>query len=210
MSNSDLFHIVEYGPGDYSHTRESINILEEVIRDKSESAEIDKLDLVENPAPILDRQRLNAYINRNYKDEEISDQDQKAIAIYDDMIERVIKADHLVIGFPIYNYAIPAGVKAWIDGIVQKDKAYEIGMYGTSGLLELKSVLIVESSGGTRIDSKKDFATPYLRYILEFMGIDKEKVKVTGFTGTRFYQDKSSQYAELENEFIDYVENVLS
>ena len=44
------------------------------------------------------------------------------------------------------------------------------------GLLESKKVYLVITSGGTRIDSKDDFLTPWLKHVLNFFGIKNIKV----------------------------------
>lgn len=42
---------------------------------------------------------------------------------------------------------------------------------GPIGLLEGKRAIIMVASGGTQVGSEIDFATPYLRHALKFIGI---------------------------------------
>ena len=41
------------------------------------------------------------------------------------------------------------------------------------GLLKNKRAYLVITSGGTKLNSKEDFLTPSLKFILNFFGIDK-------------------------------------
>ena len=42
---------------------------------------------------------------------------------------------------------------------------------GPEGLLKGKKAYVIVASGGVPVDSPADFATPYLRHALEFVGI---------------------------------------
>ena len=93
----------------------------------------------------------------------------------DALIEEVQKADTIVIGSPVYNFAIPSLLKAWIDQIVRVGKTFAYGPEGHKGLLENKKVVVITARGGSyRKDgptSKFDFQEPYLRHILSFIGV---------------------------------------
>ena len=41
------------------------------------------------------------------------------------------------------------------------------------GLLKNKKAYLVITSGGTKLNSSEDFLTPWLKFILNFFGIDK-------------------------------------
>jgi FMN-dependent NADH-azoreductase len=93
----------------------------------------------------------------------------------DALIEEVRKADTIVIGSPMYNFAISSLLKAWIDQIVRVGKTIAYGPEGHKGLLENKKVVVITARGGSyRKDgptSKFDFQEPYLRHILGFIGL---------------------------------------
>jgi len=93
----------------------------------------------------------------------------------DALIEEVQAADTLVIGAPMYNFAIPSLLKAWIDQIVRIGKTLGYGPHGPHGLLGNKKVFIVTSRGGAYEKGtpreKFDFQEPYLRHIFGFIGL---------------------------------------
>jgi len=68
-----------------------------------------------------------------------------AIKVSDDLVAELKAADRIVIGTPMYNFAIPAVLKAYIDHIVR------VGVTVSSdnkGLLTDKSADIILASGG--------------------------------------------------------------
>lgn len=81
-------------------------------------------------------------------------------------------ADVLVLGTAIYNFGIPAALKAWVDMVVRAQEAFTYRADGPVGLLEEKSAYVTIVSGGTKAGSDVDFAWPYLKHILGFVGID--------------------------------------
>ncbi|MDH3266802.1 MAG: NAD(P)H-dependent oxidoreductase, partial [Gammaproteobacteria bacterium] len=96
---------------------------------------------------------------------------REALAFSDRLVAELQHADAIVIGAPIYNFNIPAALKAWIDMIARARVTFRYTDNGPKGLLEGKKAYIVVASGGVKIGSKADFATPYLRHALAFVGI---------------------------------------
>ena len=82
----------------------------------------------------------------------------------------------MVIGSPIYNFGVPAKLKTWADQVARAGVTFKYTLNGPIGLLENKKAYVAIASGGTRVDSEIDFATPWLRQFLKFIGIDDVKV----------------------------------
>ena len=72
---------------------------------------------------------------------------------------------------PVYNFGMPAALKAWIDLVARPRVTFAYTEGGPVGLLEGKQAIVAVASGGTQIDSAGDFATPHLRHVLRFIGI---------------------------------------
>lgn len=103
----------------------------------------------------------------------------KALAISNELVQEVKDADVLVIGAPIYNFSVPASLKAYFDLIARAGLTFKYGETGPVGLLENKKAFIVISSGGTEVGSEIDFAGKYIAHFLGFLGItDVEFVKL--------------------------------
>jgi FMN-dependent NADH-azoreductase len=93
------------------------------------------------------------------------------LSLSDQLVDEMIAADTLVIGVPIYNFAVPASLKAWIDLIARVGRTFAYTETGPKGLLNGKRAIIAMASGGTQMGSDIDFATGYLRHVLGFTGI---------------------------------------
>lgn len=112
------------------------------------------------------------WVGANFTDEaERNDAQKAALAVSDTQVAELIAANILVIGTPIYNFGIPAALKAWIDMIARASKTFQYTANGPEGLLTGKKAYILVASGGTEIGSEIDFATGYLRHVLGFIGI---------------------------------------
>lgn len=95
----------------------------------------------------------------------------EGLGFSDDLVKELQEADTIVIGAPIYNFFVPAVLKAWIDQIARAGVTFQYTENGPQGLLKDKKVIITLASGGVPIGSEMDFASPYLRAVLGFVGL---------------------------------------
>lgn len=114
--------------------------------------------------------------------EQHSPESAAAIAVSDELVGELQAADHVVIGTPMYNFSIPAALKAWIDHVVR------VGVTvapGNVGLLTGKKATIILASGGDFSPGspaeKYNLASGYLRQVLAWIGIaDVEVILANG------------------------------
>lgn len=99
-----------------------------------------------------------------------------AVALSDTLIDELRAHDRIVLAVPVYNFSIPAALKAWIDQVARAGETFRYTADGPVGLLEGKKAYIVVASGGTPVDGPWDYATPYLRHVLSFIGITDVEV----------------------------------
>ncbi len=112
------------------------------------------------------------WVNANFTPaEDRSESQQQKLAYSDNLVQELKDADTIVIGLPIYNFGIPASLKAWVDMIARARLTFQYTASGPEGLLKDKRAFLVVSSGGTPIGSDIDFATTYMRQALKFVGI---------------------------------------
>lgn len=128
-----------------------------------------------------------AWIEANFTPAETRTAVQReALARSDEFVTELSNADVLVIGVPIYNFSIPAALKAWIDMISRARLTFRYTDNGPKGLLDDKKAYLVVATGGVRVGSPADFATPYLKHALAFVGItDVEIIAADGLNGQR-------------------------
>ncbi|WP_204115589.1 FMN-dependent NADH-azoreductase [Shimia biformata] len=95
----------------------------------------------------------------------------KALEFSDQLVAELQEADVIVIGTAMYNFSIPAVLKAWIDQIGRAGVTFKYTENGPVGLLEGKKAIVTIATGGTPLGSDFDFASNYVRFILGFVGI---------------------------------------
>ena len=128
---------------------------------------------VANPLPLLDE----AWVSANFTPEnERSDAQRNILALSDELVAELKAADTVVIGAPIYNFSVPATLKAWLDQVARAGITFQYTENGPEGLLTGKRAVIVSASGGTPVGAEFDYAVPYLRHMLGFIGITDVQV----------------------------------
>lgn len=133
----------------------------------NDAAAINQRDLAAG-LPFID----NAWIEANFTpEEERTTQHKQHLALSDSLVDEVKAADTLIVASPIYNFNVPAVLKAWIDLIARARLTFKYTENGPIGLLENKKAYIVVASGGVPLGTEYDFVTPYLKHVLGFMGI---------------------------------------
>jgi len=150
-----------------STSRELSDYLVSGLESRLGRTEIRVRDLAES-LPHVDQ----AWIEANFTaPEERSEQQKQTLALSDSLVEELRRADVLVIGMPVYNFGVPAALKAWVDLIARARLTFRYTDKGPVGLLSGKRAVLVVASGGVPVDSDFDFATPYMRRALNFVGI---------------------------------------
>ena len=98
---------------------------------------------------------------------------KKMFELSDTLVRELKESDIIIISAPIYNYGPPASLKAWSDLAARVGETFRFKPNGRrEGLLKNKRAYLVITSGGTKLNSKEDFLTPWLKFILNFFGIE--------------------------------------
>jgi FMN-dependent NADH-azoreductase len=102
---------------------------------------------------------------------------KKMFELSDKLVSELKESDIIIISAPIYNYGPPATLKAWADLAARVGETFRFKPDGRrEGLLSNKRAFLVITSGGTKLNSNEDFLTPWLKFILNFFGIEKVDV----------------------------------
>ena len=126
---------------------------------------------------------------------------KKMFELSDKLVSELKESDIIIISAPIYNYGPPATLKAWADLAARVGETFRFREDGRrEGLLSNKQVYLVITSGGTKINSKEDFLTPWLVYMLNFFGI--KKVDIIAADQMALDYEKSIKDAEVQIEKI--------
>jgi len=155
------------GRQDGSVTRQLSEDLLNALETRHGAIDVSHRDLA-NGLPFIDA----AWIEANFTaDDDRTQEHRQSLAYSDELVAELINADVLLIGVPIYNFSIAASLKAWIDMIARARLTFRYTENGPVGMLSGKKAYLVVASGGVPVGSPMDFATPYLRHALSFVGI---------------------------------------
>lgn len=165
---SHILRIDASARGAGSTTRQLTDKLVARLVEQGYGASVTVRDLAAAPPALL----TESWVGANFTDDADRSADQKAaLAASDELIAEIEAADTIVIGVPVYNFGIPASLKAWVDLIARARKTFRYTESGPEGLLKGKHAFLVVASGGVPVGSDYDFATGYLRHLLGFVGI---------------------------------------
>ena len=111
-------------------------------------------------------------MNIDQKDQ--NENHKKMFELSNQLVKELKESDTIIISTPIYNYGPPATLKAWSDLAARIGETFRFKPNGRrEGLLKNKRAYLVITSGGTKLNSSEDFLTPWLKFILNFFGIEK-------------------------------------
>ncbi|HEY5801415.1 MAG TPA: NAD(P)H-dependent oxidoreductase [Burkholderiaceae bacterium] len=143
-------------------------------------ADVTVRDLARNPHPQLDESTLQALFTE--ADKRTPEQAAR-VAMDDALIAELQAADVVVLGVPMYNFAVPAQLKNWIDAIARARVTFQYTASGPEGLLKNKKVYVALTRGGIHRDSASDNMVPYLKTMFAFLGMtDVEFIYAEGLS----------------------------
>lgn len=122
-------------------------------------------------------------------------------------IAELLAADILVIGTPMHNFTVPSALKAWIDLVVRVFHTFTPTPGGKVGLVGDRPAYIAIASGGVfqgEGANQPDFLTPYLRTVLECIGI--RSLHFLALQGT--VMASTEELARRKRQLLDGIEEI--
>ncbi|MBR0671617.1 FMN-dependent NADH-azoreductase [Roseomonas soli] len=169
----NILHIDTSVLGDASASRRLTGSIVENLRHSAPNAVVSYRDLAAAPPAHLSGQVLQAMTSA--EPGSLTEAQRQERALTDALVEEFLAADVVVIGAPMYNFAIPTQLKAWIDRLAQAGKTFKYTEAGAVGLAGGKRVVIASSRGGAYSTDATlqalDHQEAYLRTVLGFFGI---------------------------------------
>jgi FMN-dependent NADH-azoreductase len=179
-----VLHIDSSILGDNSASRVLSREIVSRLSARHPNAEIQYLDLAATALPHLSGRSL-------------AQLDQQESAQSAQVLGDFLAADVIVIGAPMYNFAIPSQLKAWIDRVVVAGKTFRYTQSGPEGLAKGKRVLIGLARGNVYgPGSPAEFAESYLKHIFGFIGVtDVELIRAEGLALSPEHREKGMNAA---------------
>jgi FMN-dependent NADH-azoreductase len=183
MTIQNILKIDASASGPLSVTRELTSKILEKVRAETPEGKTVTRDLSQEPAlPFLSPDLVAAFFTPS---NERSDEQRQQLNTSDALLKELKQADTIIMGVPMYNFSVPAVLKAYIDQIARVGETFKYTDQGPVGLLEHKKALVAIATGGTPIGSSYDFVKPYLETVLGFIGITDVQFVVIDQRGDR-------------------------
>ncbi len=165
-----------------SKTKRLLDTFKKIVEGKTE---IEELDLIQNIPDMFVQGNTLAYYKKYYANEIISEEKEKLLSKMVRMTQQAKNADYIVLAYPMYNFSLPAIVKAWFDSIMLKGETWDITDTGYTGLMQGKKALILSTSGGVYNTEMKNaswnHSLPLGKQEFQFMSFDEvEAISASG------------------------------
>jgi FMN-dependent NADH-azoreductase len=171
-----ILHIISSPRVEVSASRKLGNSVLEKIQEKYPDSIVKERDLTKNLVPLLEDVHINSFFtpaeSRSPEQEEINQYSEGLIA-------ELQEADIIIIESPMYNFSVPATLRAYFDYTSRAGYTFSYDENGPTGLLHNKKLYIAFSSGN--IYSKGpyqvyDSNVPYLKNVFSFYGVNDVSV----------------------------------
>ena len=151
-------------------------------------------DLAVNPVPHLDADLLGGWMR---PEAQRNAAEQASLQRSNELTDELLAADVLVLAAPMYNFAIPSTLKAWLDHVLRAGLTFKYTDTGPQGLLTGKKAYVLTARGGIYAGSTADHQEPYLRQVLAFVGIhDVTFIHAEGMNLGGDFQEKGLNQAK--------------
>jgi FMN-dependent NADH-azoreductase len=167
-----ILNIVSSAKGNNSYSIKLSNAIIDKLLAAHPDSQVKTHDLTVNPLPHLFEDQVAAFYTPA---EQRTDSHKQLVSYSDQAIQDLKEADFVVIGVPLYNFNIPSTLKSWIDNIVRHGLTFKYENGAPQGLVVNKKVYLAMATGGVYSDGPMkpyDFAEPFLRFILSFIGLN--------------------------------------
>lgn len=148
----------------------------EAYKSKNPNDEITLIDLYRDDIQRIDADVINGWgkLRRGALFDSLNKAEKQKIKKMHARADEFAAADKIVLAAPLWNLGFPAEMKMYIDNVCLVDKTFQYTLQGPKGLLkgQGKKALVIQSSGGLHYGKEEDHSVPYLKSIMNFMGIE--------------------------------------
>lgn len=122
-----------------------------------------------------------------------------ALAESDRLIDEVIAADIIVIGAPMYNYGMPAALKAWFDLVARIGRTFSFdlgrGDFPIEPMLSGKRLVVLSSRGefgfaGGGVRAQKNALDPAIAACAHYLGVNGDAIATVAIEYQEFKDDR--------------------
>lgn len=159
---------------DGSHSRDLGDHFCAALRDAVPNLDITVRDLATKPTELIQDTTIVGFYTPG---DEMTSAMRQATALSDQLIDELQAADTLLLTVPMYNFSIPAALKAWIDQVVRINHTFSYNGTAFTGLVKARQAYVVCAYGAAGYAPGEgfeaaNFLQPYMQFLLQFLGID--------------------------------------
>ncbi|MFC6633134.1 FMN-dependent NADH-azoreductase [Microbulbifer taiwanensis] len=139
-----------------------------------------------------------------------STEQRALLALSDQLIDEVTQADLILVSTPMYNYGMPASLKAWFDQVVRVNKTFSFdlarGDFPLQPILSGKTLVLLSSSGEFGFEpggirESMNHLGPHVRTLGHYLGVEdfyEIRIEYQEFGDERHSQSIESAYGEVD------------
>jgi FMN-dependent NADH-azoreductase len=154
--------------GDHSQSTALAQQLTASWQQKHPEGEVVVRDLIADPVPHLDANIVMAF---GTPEADRNSEQQVLVGKSDELIQELSDADAVVIGVPMYNFAVPTQLKAYFDQLARAGVTFQYTETGPVGMLKDKPVYVMAARGGMHKGQPTDSQTDFIKTFLGFIGL---------------------------------------
>ena len=166
-----ILHIISSPRVEVSASRKLGNAVLEKIQEKYPDSIVKERDLTKNLVPLLE----DVHINSFFIPAESRSPEQETINQYSEgLISELQEADIIIIESPMYNFSVPATLRAYFDYTSRAGYTFSYDENGPKGLLNNKKLYVAFSSGNIYSEGpyqSYDSNVPYVKNVFGFYGV---------------------------------------
>lgn len=142
-------------------------------------------------------------------EEKRTDEQNSLLALSDILIKELTEADIILISTPMYNYGMPASLKAWFDQVIRVDKTFTFdlsrGDFPLEPTMSGKTLVLLTSCGefGFEVGGVREemnHLAPHIRSASKYLGVDEQheiRVEYQEFGDQRHTQSIDNAYSAI-------------
>lgn len=165
-------------------------------RAKNPNDNITELNLFEAELPYYNGDTYSGIIKLS-KGDELTTEEQHAVAIANGYTDQFLAADKVVFAFPLWNFTIPAQLLTYLSYLSQPRKTFSYTAQGPVGLQGDKKVVLLNARGSVYAEgplAQKEMSVNYVKSMLGFWGITN--IETVVIEGHLQFQDRAQHIIE--------------
>lgn len=180
-----------------AHSKQLSEAFFKALKGKQPQVTLKEVNLYKNPPPYYDYETYRHFwypvFDASYTP---TDAEKTAVQYSLAQCELFNTADLLVVTAPMWNFGIPAILKAWIDQVIIPNVTFAMGPGGVKGLHRIRKVVVLTSSGGVYAPGDlRDGIRNSLTSAMGFAGIKDVEVVWSEGQNPFFHTDHAVRHA---------------